>query len=131
VTAYRWLADLVVVVHALFVVFAVFGGVLVLWRPWIAWVHLPTVAWAVLIEWVGWVCPLTPLENALRTRGGSATYHDGFISHYLLRSLYPVALTREMQWILGSIALGVNVLVYALVLRRRRMADLNGRSGER
>ena len=128
-TAYRWLADLVVLAHALFVVFAVFGGALVLWRPWVAWVHLPAAAWAVLIEYAGWVCPLTPLENALRARGGTAPYHDGFISHYVLHSLYPVALTREIQWMLGSIALGVNILVYGLVLRRRRRAGIKRRTG--
>jgi len=122
VTAYRWLADLVVVVHALFVAFAVLGGILVLWRPWVAWLHLPAAIWAVLIEYAGWICPLTPLENGLRARAGVATYNDGFISHYLLRALYPAGLTREIQWILGSIALGVNVFVYALVLRRRRHA---------
>ena len=119
-TVYRWLADLVVLVHAVFVVFAVLGGVLVLWRPWVAWLHLPAAVWAVLIEYAGWVCPLTPLENALRARGGTAPYHDGFISHYLLHTLYPVGLTRDIQWVLGSIALGVNILVYGLVLRRRQ-----------
>src|SRR5690242_14233538 len=119
-TAYRWLADLVVVVHALFVVFALLGGLLVLRRPWVAWLHLPAAAWAVLIEYAGWICPLTPLENALRTRAGGATYSDGFISHYLLRALYPAGLTRETQWVLGGIALAVNVVVYAIVLRRRR-----------
>jgi len=119
-TAYRWLADVVVVVHALFVVFALLGGLLVLRRPWVAWLHLPAAAWAVLIEYAGWICPLTPLENALRARAGAATYSDGFISHYVLRALYPAGLTREIQWVLGGIALAVNVLIYAIVLRRRR-----------
>jgi hypothetical protein len=119
-TVYRWLADLVVVVHALFVVFAVLGGFLVLWRPWVAWLHLPAAVWAVLIEFAGWICPLTPLENALRARAGAATYGDGFISHYLLHALYPAGLTRNIQWVLGGIALGVNLLIYAVVLRRRR-----------
>ena len=119
-TVYRWLADVVVVVHALFVVFALLGGLLVLRRPWVAWLHLPAAAWAVLIEYAGWICPLTPLENALRARAGAATYSDGFISHYVLRALYPAGLTREIQWVLGGIALAVNVLIYAIVLRRRR-----------
>jgi hypothetical protein len=122
VTAYRWLADLVVVVHALFVVFAVFGGTLVLWRTWIAWIHLPAAAWAVMIEFGGWICPLTPLENALRVRGGISAYEDGFISHYLLHALYPTGLTRGIQWLLGGIALGANILIYSLVVHRRRMA---------
>jgi hypothetical protein len=121
-TAYRWLADLVVVIHAMFVFFAVFGGALVLWRTRIAWIHLPAAAWAVMIEFGGWVCPLTPLENALRVRGGTAAYHDGFISHYLLHALYPAGLTRGIQWWLGSIALGINILIYALVVKRRRHA---------
>lgn len=121
-TAYRWLADLVVVVHAMFVLFAVFGGVLVLWRPWIAWIHLPAAVWAVMIEFGGWICPLTPLENALRVRGGTEPYHDAFISHYLLRTLYPAGLTRGVQWWLGSIALGINILVYSMVVRRRGAA---------
>jgi hypothetical protein len=119
-TVFRWLGDLVVVVHALFVVFAVLGGFLVLWRPWVAWLHLPAAVWAVLIEFAGWICPLTPLENALRARAGAATYGDGFISHYLLHALYPAGLTRNIQWVLGGIALAVNVLIYAVVLRRRR-----------
>ena len=119
-TVYRWLADVVVVVHALFVVFALLGGLLVLRRPWVAWLHLPAAAWAVLIEYAGWICPLTPLENALRARAGAATYSDGFISHYVLRALYPAGLTREIQWVLGGIVLAVNVLIYAIVLRRRR-----------
>ena len=65
-----WLADLVVIVHGLFIVFVVAGGLLVLRWPRLAWVHLPAAAWGVLIEWSGWICPLTPLENALRRAAG-------------------------------------------------------------
>jgi Protein of Unknown function (DUF2784) len=126
---YRWLADLVVVVHAMFVAFAVFGGALVPWRPWVAWLHLPAAAWAVLIEYLGWVCPLTPLENALRVRGGTAPYHEGFISHYLLPVLYPAALTRDVRWLLGSIALAMNILIYGIVLRRLRRGRVNRNTG--
>jgi len=124
-TVYRWLADLVVVVHALFVVFALLGGFLVLRRPWVAWLHLPAAMWAVLIEFAGWICPLTPFENELRARAGAATYGDGFISHYLLHALYPSGLTRNIQWVLGGIALAVNVLIYLVVLRRRRARASN------
>ena len=126
-TIYSWLADLVVVIHALFVVFAVLGGALVLWRLWVAWLHLPAAAWAVMIEFFGWLCPLTPLENALRARAGAATYSDGFIEHYVLRALYPAGLTREIQWVLGGIALAVNVFMYALVLRRLRRTRSSAR----
>jgi Protein of Unknown function (DUF2784) len=123
---YGWLADLVVVVHAAFVVFAVTGGLLVLWRPWIAWLHLPAAAWAALIEFSGWVCPLTPLENALRERAGEAAYRGGFIQHYLLRALYPSGLTRPIQWLLGCLVLVVNIAAYVAVMRRHRRRTTTG-----
>jgi hypothetical protein len=118
--AYAWLADLVVVVHAAFVVFAVAGGLLVLWRSWIAWLHIPAAAWAALIEFGGWICPLTPLENMLRERAGETAYGGGFIQHYLLRALYPSGLTRQIQLVLGCLVLAVNIAAYVAVARRRR-----------
>jgi Protein of Unknown function (DUF2784) len=118
--AYRILADLVVGLHALFVLFVVAGGVLALRWPWAAAVHLPAAVWGALIEFQGWICPLTPLENSLRASAGQAGYSGGFIEHYLLPAIYPSALTRTMQLVLGLIVVGVNVVVYWLVLRRRR-----------
>jgi Protein of Unknown function (DUF2784) len=117
---YRRLADLVVLVHALFVVFVLLGGLLVLRWPRVAWLHLPAAAWGVLIEFAGWICPLTPLENALRTRGGGAAYTGGFIEHYLLPVLYPAGLTKTLQWVLGSFALVLNAALYALVIAKHR-----------
>jgi hypothetical protein len=112
------LADLVVALHAAFVAFVVAGGLLVLRRRWIAAVHLPAVAWAALIEFAGWICPLTPLENALRARAGEAGYAGGFVEHYLLPLLYPSGLTPRIQVALGLAVLAVNVVVYAVVVRR-------------
>jgi hypothetical protein len=114
----RLLADLVVALHAAFVAFVVAGGLLVLRRRWIAAVHLPAVAWAALIEFAGWICPLTPLENALRARAGEAGYAGGFVEHYLLPLLYPSGLTPRIQVALGLAVLAVNVIVYAVVVRR-------------
>jgi len=117
---YSLLADLVVVVHALFVLFVVVGGALVLRHPRIAWIHVPAAVWGVAIEYFGWVCPLTPLEAWLRGRAGMAQYTGGFIEHYLEPVLYPLGLTRHLQLILGTAALLINILAYALVLARRR-----------
>jgi hypothetical protein len=117
--AYRILADLVVGVHALFVGFVVFGGLLALRWPWVAAAHLPAAVWGTLIEFRGWVCPLTPLENSLRASAGQAGYEGGFIEHYLLPVLYPVGLTRGVQLVFGSLVIAVNVVVYGLVLWRR------------
>lgn len=117
---YGILADIVVLVHAAFVLFAVFGGFLVLrWRR-LAWLHIPAVLWAALVEMAGWICPLTPLENLLRHRAVKVIYHSDFIEHYLMPVLYPAALTQELQMALGLAVLFINVSVYVWVWHRRR-----------
>jgi hypothetical protein len=116
---YRLLADLVVVVHLLFVVFVVAGGLLVLRRPRLAWLHVPAAVWGALIEFAGWICPLTPLENRLRRLGGEAGYEGGFVGEYLLAILYPSGLTRTHQIVLGALVLVLNLAVYGYALWRR------------
>lgn len=119
---YRVTADIVLVLHMVFILFAVLGGVLVLKRLWLAWLHLPAVAWAAMIEFAGWYCPLTPLENSLRAAGGEQGYSGGFIEHYLAPLIYPEGLTRELQIGLGLVVVLINLAVYAVVLRRIRKA---------
>ena len=116
---FSFLADAVVVLHAVFVLFVVCGGVLVSRWRWLAWMHLPAVVWGVLIEYSGWICPLTPLENALRERAGESVYSGDFIGHYVLPLLYPADLTRGAQIVLGSAALVLNLVIYLHVLRTR------------
>ncbi len=115
----RLLADGLVLVHLAFVVFVVAGGLLVLWRPWLRWLHLPAAAWGALIEFTGWICPLTPWEVALRQRAGQAGYTGGFVEHYVLPALYPEALTSTLQVVLGLLVIGVNVGIYAFVWYRQ------------
>src|SRR5512139_3325388 len=87
--AYRLLADIVTVLHLAFVAFVLLGGFLVLrWRGSI-WIHGPAVLWGAVVEWAGWVCPLTPLENWLRLNGHVRGYAGGFVEHYLVPVLYP------------------------------------------
>lgn len=128
---YRWLADLVLALHLGFVAFVVLGGLLVLRRPALAWVHVPAAVWGVVIELAGWICPLTPLENSLRLRGGEAAYAGDFIGHYVAAVLYPAGLTRGTQIGLGMLALAVNAAVYWRVARARRAAAVRrpGRPG--
>lgn len=112
-------ADLVASLHFAFVVFVLLGGLLVVrWPRW-AWLHLPAVAWGVSIEFMGWLCPLTPLENRLRNEAGLAGYEGGFVEHYLLPVLYPESLTRSVQIVLGLLALLINVGLYGWMLRKR------------
>ncbi len=117
---YQWLADLVVVLHAAFVAFVVLGGLAVMRWPRLAWAHIPAAAWGVVIEFMGWTCPLTPLENAWRARAAGAGYQGGFVEHYLLGALYPAGLTRSVQWGLGAIVLVLNAGAYGVLLVRRR-----------
>jgi hypothetical protein len=115
---YRVLADLVALTHFGFIVFVLVGGLLALrWRR-TMWVHLPAMVWGASVEFWGWFCPLTPLEKFLRRAGDSADYSGGFIEQYLLPLIYPGQLTREVQIVLGSALVLVNVVVYAIVWRR-------------
>jgi hypothetical protein len=115
----RMLADLVAITHFAFIAFVVLGGLLALRWRWIPWLHLPAAAWGAAIEFFGWYCPLTPLENALRRAGGAAGYAGGFVERYLLPVIYPGALTRELQVWLGVIVVLLNVVAYSVVWRRR------------
>jgi hypothetical protein len=125
--SYRILADLLVGFHFVFVLFVIAGGFLVLrWRR-MAFLHLPAALWGALIEFQGWICPLTPLENWLRRRGGRVGYGGGFVEHYLLPILYPSGLTREVQLVLGLLVVAINLGVYWTVWRRRRAPEPNRR----
>jgi hypothetical protein len=115
---YRILADLVVVLHLAFVLFALLGGFLVVRWKRSAWVHVPAFVWAAFIELSGGVCPLTPLENWLRNRGGAMGYRTGFIDHYIIPVLYPAALTRQWQIALGLFVIAVNLGIYGFLWRR-------------
>ncbi len=114
----RLLADAVVVLHLLFIVFVLAGGALVLWRRGVAWLHLPAAVWAAYVEFSGAICPLTPLENVLRRRAGSAGYEGGFVEHYVIPVIYPPGLTPAVQYAIGAIVVAVNVAIYVLAWRR-------------
>ena len=117
---YGVLADLVVIIHLAFVVFVLFGGLLVLqWRR-VRWLHLPAVAWGAAVEFGGWICPLTPLEIWLRMQGGESGYSSDFIEHYILPLLYPADLTREVQIVLGAMVVAINLAIYGWVWRISR-----------
>ena len=109
---YSWLADLTLSLHVGFVLFVIFGGLLVLRWRWIAWLHLPAALWGAIVEFTGWICPLTPLENWLRAQGGAVGYEQDFTARYLLPILYPGDLTRDLQLLLGTVVVVLNAAVY-------------------
>lgn len=112
---YRVLADLVVTLHLMFIIFAVLGGLLVLWRGYVLLIHIPAVIWVAVISFKGWICPLTPLENQLRQAAGGEGYSGGFVEHYIIPVIYPVGLRFDVQVVLGIAAVGINIGIYALV----------------
>lgn len=118
--AYGLLADGVMVVHLAFILFVALGGLLALRWPGVVWLHLPAALWGAVIEWMGWVCPLTPLEHRLRLLGSGTSYEGGFLDHYLVPLIYPPGLTRMMQVALGFGVVVLNVAIYVWVWRRRR-----------
>ena len=122
---YRVFADLVLVAHAAFVTFAILGGFLALRWHWLPWLHVPAVSWGGVVEFTGWVCPLTPLENSLRNAGGGGAYSGEFIERYLFPLLYSTTLTRSDQIVLGVGLLLINVAVYGFVLHRFRRIRLH------
>ena len=116
--SYWLLANAVLLLHLAFILFVVAGGLLVAWKPRLIWLHLPAAIWGALIEFMGWICPLTPLENHFRRLSGESGYAGGFIEHYLLPLIYPDALTPPTQFALGSLVLAINAWIY-IWLRQR------------
>jgi Protein of Unknown function (DUF2784) len=115
---YLLLADIVVFIHFTFILFVIFGGLLFLrWRRNV-WFHVPAAIWGTLIEFGGWICPLTPLENLFRMKGGAASYQSSFIDHYVLPIIYPETLTRSTQIAFGLVVLIVNLFVYGIALHK-------------
>lgn len=120
--AYRLAADALVLLHLVFILFALLGGLLALkWRPVLA-LHLPAALWGVLVEVMHWRCPLTRWENLMRQAAGQAGYADSFIEHYLWPLIYPAGLTPAIQWLLGALVLAVNLLIYRRIYQRWRRA---------
>jgi drug/metabolite transporter superfamily protein YnfA len=112
----KFAADAVVLIHFLFILFVVLGGLLVLKWHRLALIHIPCVVWGILVEFFGWICPLTPMENALRQAAGGVGYSGGFIGYYLMPLIYPEGLTRDTQVWLGLFVLTINLFAYGLIL---------------
>lgn len=116
----RLLADMVLLLHVAFILFALSGGLIILWKRWVVWIHLPVLLWASVVNLAGWTCPLTPLENALRALAGQVGYEGGFVEHYVVPLVYPDVMFRDLEMVSGLAVLACNVLTYAFVIHRIR-----------
>ena len=116
---YALLADVVAVVHLLFVLFVILGALFLIRWPWMAWVHVPALIWGLFVEFAGAICPLTPLEGRLRVLGGESGHSQDFLSHWLETILYPEVLTRGLQIALGTSLLLLNLGLYLWIGKRQ------------
>ena len=109
------LSNFVILVHFVFIVFVLMGGLLTLRWRWIPWLHLPAAIWAIALEFGGWMCPLTYLENWIRELRAESGYPGGFIEYYLIPLIYPTGLTASLQILLGVSVLILNIVIYSWV----------------
>ncbi|HLW11239.1 MAG TPA: DUF2784 domain-containing protein [Casimicrobiaceae bacterium] len=116
----RSAVDAALLLHFAFIAFVMLGALLAIRWQWIIVAHVPAVAWGAFIEATGGICPLTPIENRLRTETGLPSYGGGFIEHYLMRIIYPDGLTRATQYVLAGVVIVVNGAIYGWLLYRRR-----------
>jgi len=112
------LANTLLLVHLLFIVFALFGGLFLFRYRWIAWLHIPAFIWAALISFAGWICPLTPWEVSLRKAAGQEGYTGGFIEQYITPVIYPDGYTREFAITAGITVIVINLLIYGIAIYR-------------
>ena len=111
-------ADLIVLIHFAFILFVIFGGFLVMKWRWFIWLHVPAVVWGALLEFFGWICPLTTLENELRRNKDGEVYANGFIEHYIIPVIYPEELTRDIQIVLGIAVVFLNLFIYTWCFKK-------------
>ena len=117
--SYHVLADAALVFHFAFILFVILGGIFAIWWPRVIWLHIPAAVWGALIEFAGWICPLTYLENWFRGKGGQAGYSVGFVEKYILSLIYPAGLTREIQIALGILVVLVNLFIYWKIFHKK------------
>jgi hypothetical protein len=119
----RILADVVLLLHGAFILFALLGGLTVLWNRRALWFHLPVALWAFVTSLTPLPCPLTPLEKYFRIMAGEPAYGGGFIQHYVFPRNYVESLPLPLAVMSAGSVVVLNALVYGFVLYRRRRTD--------
>jgi hypothetical protein len=111
-TSYLMFARILNAFHIAFALFAAFGGLLVAQYHPLIWLHLPALFWSLGTLALDWGCPVTPWEKSLRIKGGGASYDEGFVQHYFLRTHYSRSGARRIHTLLAVALLAFNALVY-------------------
>jgi hypothetical protein len=108
---YAVLSTAVLFLHALFIVWVVFGALLIRSRPILRWLHIVSLIWGILTELLPWPCPLTLLENWLEQKAGVEPYQGGFLLHYLDRLVYP-DISATALTVAGVVICAFNLALY-------------------
>ena len=114
---YELFAKLTLIIHLIFILFVIFGGLLFFISSKIIYIHFPALLWGIYIELTNSVCPLTFLENWFLNKGELTTYSNDFINNYLFPIIYPVGLNNEIQIYLGLSLIVINILIYGLIYK--------------
>ena len=114
----RLAADLILALHLGFILFVIFGGLLVLRFPRVMYLHIPAAVWGAFVEISGRICPLTTWESDLRRSAGESGYAESFIEHYFVPILYPAGLTRGVQLAIAGVVILTNIVIYGWLLYR-------------
>ncbi len=117
---YEFLATLTLIIHFLFIIFVIFGGLLFFIKPWILFFHIPAFIYGVYVELTQSICPLTYLENYFLTKANLASYSTSFIQNYLYAIIYPINLTKEIQISLAIALLIINGIIYGFIIKRKK-----------
>ena len=113
---YESLATLALIIHFLFILFVIFGGLLFFIKKWVILIHLPALIYGIYVEFTQSICPLTYLENFLLQKAKLTTYSTSFIQNYLVPIIYPINLTKDIQINLAIALIILNVVIYGAVV---------------
>ena len=108
---YSALAVCVLLLHALFIVWVVFGAFVTRSRPILRWLHIASLVWGILTELMPWPCPLTVLENWLESKAGVEPYQRGFLLHYMDKLVYP-DISATVLTVAGVLVCALNLGLY-------------------
>lgn len=112
---YSALAVFVLFLHALFILWVVFGAFVARSRPMLRWLHIASLVWGILTELLPWPCPLTLLENWLEAKAGVQPYQGGFLLHYLDTLVYP-DISATVLTLAGIIVCVLNLALYGRLM---------------
>jgi len=116
---YEFLATFTLIIHFLFIVYVILGGLFFFIKPWTLYFHIPAFLYGAYVEFTQSICPLTYLENYFLTKANLASYSTSFIQNYLYAIIYPINLTKELQIILGITLIIINVIIYGFIIKRK------------